>query len=361
MQKIVNNKILLMLSLSIMIMLVACKHNVKQNEVIKTPVKDSTDRTNNFYDNEDTFGLPLSVINVGGEVANPGTVDFSSLPLHSVIVKETLLDSVGDQFLGAYRYDGYSLLDILDLFVIDKSNVEEFNPIIDLFVEIENDEGDKVVLSWGEIYYPSHLNEIIIASQVMRIVPSKSKDQWPLPEESKLVVATDLITERNISSPSKITVRSYPRSFRTVKGLDPLYSPDIKIYDNDTLLETLTQYPSEMSVEQYNTIFYGRGRGIHSTQPFYGVLLKDILATHFDNNRESLMKGIFLVVAADGYRGVFTYGEMMNRNDQSEVLLICNPEVKTDGIFRLFPAGDFFSDRAIKGVSAIYYDEDINL
>lgn len=359
MQKIVAKRISSVIALLLIIAVTACNHQKTiQKEVEDAPAIDSTDQTNNFYDNEQTFDLPQTPLYVGGEVANPGMVDFSSLPLHSVIVKETLLDGEDDHFVGAYRYDGYSLLDILNHFEIEKANAEEFSPIIDLFVEIENEAGEKVVVSWGEIFYPNHLHEIIIASRVMRIVPSKSKDQWPLPEASKLVISTDLITERNIISPSKISVRSYPRSFHTVKGLDPLYSPDLKVYDDDALIETLTQNPDELHIEQYNTIFYGRGRGIHSTQPFYGILLRNFLAKHFSTTRESLTKGIFLISAADGYRGVFTFSEMMNRNDQSEVLLVCHPEVKTDGIFRLLPAGDFFSDRAIKGVSAIYYYED---
>ena len=66
-------------------------------------------------------------------------------------------------------------------------------------------------------------------------------------------------------------------------------------------------------------------------------------------------KCIFLVVAKDGYRGVFTFSEIMNRNDQAEVLLICYPEAKNKGKFRLFPACDFFSDRAIKSITGIYF------
>ena len=43
----------------------------------------------------------------------------------------------------------------------------------------------------------------------------------------------------------------------------------------------------------------------------------------------------------------------MNRNDQEEVLLIQYGEGSDGGKFRLFPAGDFFSDRAIKAISEI--------
>jgi len=170
-----------------------------------------------------------------------------------------------------------------------------------------------------------------------------------------LIVSRDLITERNISNPVKITVKSYPKSFETVKGLKPLFSPKINIYTENELVTTLTENPKELQIEKFNTIFYGRGRGIHSTQPFTGILLKEVLAKNTPFNQKNIREGIFLIVAADGYRSVFTFSEIMNRNDQSEVLLICRPELTDNGIFKTFPACDFFSDRAVKGINAIYF------
>jgi len=330
-------------------------NNNTESKYLRQHNADTVDATNDFYDNAETHILPVQNLMVEGEIDNPGMVDFSKLPLRSVIVKETLLSENGDKFVGAYRYDGYALYDILNLAKLNKKNKEEFNPIIDLYVQVENDKGEKVNISWGEIYYPNHLQEIIIATQVMRIVPSKTKDLWPLPEVSKLVVSRDLITERNISNPVKITVKSYPKSFETVKGLKPLYSPTIDIFNENNKVATLTENPKDLQVEKFNTIFYGRGRGIHSTQPFTGVMLKDVMANYVDFNQKNIREGIFLIVAKDGYRGVYTFSEVMNRNDQSEVLLVCNPEVDDNGIFRTFPACDFFSDRAIKGINAIYF------
>jgi hypothetical protein len=316
---------------------------------------DTVDATNDFYDNAETYSLPIQALSIEGEIENPGIVDFSKLPLRSVIVKETLLSDDGDKFVGAYRYDGYALYDILNQIKLNKKNKEEFSPIIDLYVQIENDKGEKINISWGEIYYPNQFQEIIIASKVMRIVPSKTNDLWPLPEVSKLVVSRDLITERNISNPVKITVKSYPKSFETIKGLKPLYSPKIDIYKENQIVETLTENPKDLQIEKFNTIFYGRGRGIHSTQPFTGVMLKEVLAKHVSFTKKNIREGLFLVVAKDGYRGIFTFSEIMNRNDQSEILLICRPETTNNGIFRLFPACDFFSDRAIKGINEIYF------
>ncbi|MBN1338595.1 MAG: hypothetical protein JXA03_04690 [Bacteroidales bacterium] len=316
---------------------------------------DTTDATNNFYDNAETILLPEPSITVEGEITNPGLIDLSELPLHTVIVKETLLSENGNEFTGAYRYDGYSLYDILNHKKLQKANEDEFPPIIDLYVQVENNFGEKVYISWGEIYYPNHLHEIIIACRVMRIVPSKTNELWPLPETNKLVVASDLVTERNINSPTRITVKSYAKSIPTQKGLKPLLSPEIKIFREEEMVLNLDKNMPELPEQEYHTIFYGRGRGIHSTQPFYGPKLRDIFSPYFSLNRKNLMEGLFLVVAKDGYRGVFSYSEVMNRNDQSEILLICRPEVEDEGIFRLFPACDFFSDRAIKGITEIYF------
>jgi hypothetical protein len=340
--------------------LIACNQTPSLNAVSeKSPTQfiDSTDMTNNFYDNTETFQLPLKELTVEGEIANPGKVDFSVLQKHSVIVKETLLDSAGkDRFVGAYRYDGYSLFDIMDKRILQKANSEEFKPIIDTYVEIENGKGEKAVFSWGEIYYPNNLHRILIADGVSRIVPSKTKDLWELPSESKIVAGNDLITERNISSPVKITVKSFPKSFKVLNGLSPMFSGQIRLFDQGTSIGVLTGHTPEFEKITYNTIFYGRGKGIHSTEPFAGSMLKDILAGTYPVTMDRLKKGIMCIAAADGYRCALSYSELFNRNDQQEFLLVKTAPGEDGGLFRVFPAGDFFSDRAIKSVSEIHLD-----
>ena len=310
--------------------------------------------TNNFYDNTQTFPLKMMELSIDGEIANPGSVDLSMLPIHSVIVKETLLDSTGgDKFVGAYRYDGYSLFDILNKSILKKANSAEFNPIIDLYVEIENNLGEKVVFSWGEIYYPYDLHKIIIASAVARIVPSKTKDLWPLPVNSKIVTGSDLVTERNISEPVKITVKSIRKSFPVVKGMSPMYSKEFNLFEGE---KQLCQISPEIEKDKttFNTIFYGRGKGIHSTSPFTGLMLKDVVGKYYPMSRINIQHGIFCLVGKDGYRCAVSYSELFNRNDQQEFLLIRTNSGEDGGLFRIFSAADFFSDRAIKSVSEIH-------
>jgi hypothetical protein len=346
----------------IFLSLISCRNSVKEKVSISEQTKqsqliDSTDMTNNFYDNVETYSLPVKDLVIEGEIGNPGKVDFSTLPLHSVIVKEALLDSAGgDRFVGAYRYDGYSLFDILDKSVLKKKNSAEFRPIIDLYVEVENGKGEKVVFSWGEIYYPNNLHKIIIATSVARIVPSKTKELWPLPSESKIVSGSDLVTERNISSPVRITVKSYSRSFNVKQGMSPMFASAFDVFGPDTKIETLESIPSSLTNVTFNTIFYGRGKGIHSTTPFYGVLLKDVVAKDYPITRVNLKTGLICIAGKDGYRSVLSFSELFNRNDQQEFMMIKTKKDEDGGLFRIFAASDFFSDRAIKSVSEIHLD-----
>ena len=347
--------------LLIFLSLISCKNksseNTDHNKQPEIQLIDTSDMTNNFYDNSETYTLPVNELMVEGEISNPGKVDFSKLQKHSVIVKETLLDNAGtDKFVGAYRYEGYSLFDILNERKLKKANASEFNPIIDVFIEIENTEGEKVVFSWGEIYYPNNLHKIILASNVWRIVPSSTKELWVLPTESKLVASNDLITERNISSPVKITIKSYTKKFTVKKGLSPLYSGQFKVFKSDSLLAEISDVPENMNIETFSTIFYGRGRGIHSTQPFIGVMLKDLLQKYYPMKSNDLKRGIVCIVGLDGYRCAASYSEVFNRNDQQEFLLVKTKKDEDGGAFRLFAASDFFSDRAVKSVSEIHLE-----
>ncbi len=347
------------LCLFIIVSLLSCRNDEGKKtanlSVTDKQLIDTADMTNNFYDNTETFLLPLKDLIIEGEITNPGKVDFTKLEKHSVIVKEALLDSSGsDRFIGAYRYDGYSLFDILNERILNKANNSEFKPIIDLYIEIENDQGQKVVFSWGEIYYPNNLHRIIIASGVSRIVPSKTKDLWPLPSESKIVAGNDLVTERNMLSPVKISVKSYPLSFKVDRNLADMNSTDISIFKASVKTDVINTLPESISVQTFNTIFYGRGRGIHSTTPFTGILLKDLMISYYPSDRENLQKGILCLAGIDGYRCAFSYSEIFNRNDQQEFLLVRTKQGEEGGEFRVFAACDFFSDRAVKSLSEIH-------
>jgi len=306
---------------------------------------------NDFYDNTPVRKLAGTLkIEVAGETANPGPVDLAKLPRHSLITRETRVQNGALQFIGSYRYDGYSLFDIIKEKYVAKRNQNEFKPVVDMLVMVENGAGEKAVFSWGEIYYPTVLHRIIVADRVAPIIPSETKDEWPLPDRIKLVCGNDMVTERNLSDPVKITLFAAPQSFPTVKGMKPLHSPSFSFSEEGQAKE-IVSFPQERRT--YPTVFYGRGKGFHGIQYFSGILLRDVLRDLIPLDAETIRRGYLIVAAADGYRIAVTCSELVNRNDQDDFLLIDRGKGQDGGRFTLYPAGDFFSDRAVKALKTI--------
>lgn len=325
--------------------------------VILLFVTDGISQENNdFYDNTKTYILKGPEIYVDGEVRNPGLIEFNKLKKHSVIVREVEYKDSGEAtFVGAYRYDGYSLFDILKERYVDKSNKKEFDSVIDLLVMVENKNGEKVVLSWGEIYYPANLHQILVATQVSPILPTKTDDKWPVPEDTKLVCGNDLLTVRNIEKPSKITVMIHSLDFKVNREISPLYSEKIHVYQKRERIDLIQSIEKVQEPRTYPSVFYGRGRGFHGVQTFTGKPLKSVLSKYFQVSEQNLKSGYFCLSAKDGYRITLSFSEVFNRSDNNDFLLIDEGKGKEGGRFRIFPAPDFFSDRAVKAINAIYF------
>jgi len=308
---------------------------------------------NDFYDNSPFMKLEGVAIEVVGEVANPGKVDLASLPLRDINVSEAVVTGEGEKFIGSYTYRGYSLFDIIKERFVAKKNETEFGSVIDLLVSVENDNGEQVILSWGEIYYPTALHRILVATEVARIVPSKTKEQWPLPRKTKLVCGNDLFANRNIDSPAKITVFAVPKRFKVDRDLNPLYSGSIAVSKSGRRAGSIEELDATLPVREYPAVFYGRGKGFHGIRRFKGQMLSHVLAKYMEVNDANLKTAYLVVAAADGYRVAISFAELFNRNDQSEFLIYATARNEDSGRFIIFPTPDFFSDRAVKAITSI--------
>lgn len=319
-------------------------------------------QTNDFFDNTPSRRLPGALkVEVTGEVANPGVIDLERLPLRSVIVREARREKGEVVFVGAYRYEGYSLLDILNDRVVAKKNGAGFPPPTDLLVAVENPVGEKVVLSWGEIYYPAAQHRVLIAAGAAPIVPGETKENWPLPGAVKLVCANDLLAERAILNPTKVTVFTAPLAITGKKGLSPLTVPDFKVIVRNSDGGSLPAAPkgaepawSRGEKRSFPSVFYGRGKGYHGFQQFSGIPLREALTGFVALDPARMRRGYVVAASIDGYRIAMSFGELFGRNDQAEFLLVDRGVGADGGRFSIFPAADFFSDRALKAVSDIY-------
>ncbi len=340
---------------AISLVIISCKNEkssvAEKSEFISSV--DSSDRTNDFYDNEPTVFLPgPATIEINGEVELPVRVTLADLPVRTLIVKETKLDQEEIKFVGAYRYDGVSMFDILNQVKVVKKNAQEFNPIIDQYVVVYNAAGDSVVFSWGEIFYPVNLHQVLFANAVTRIVPTKSRDKWPLPTVSRLVVGTDLVTERNIPDPVRIVIRSMNVNYRVDRSIK-LWAPEVSLTGMSTAPIIMRELPVGLENQSFEHVFYGRGMGIHGITETKGAGLKDVLSGTLKTNKGLIKNGLIAIAGVDGYRCAVSWSELMNRNDRAEVIMDDRGHDSDGGRFSCLFAADFFSDRAIKSIRTI--------
>jgi hypothetical protein len=313
--------------------------------------QDTTEATNSFFDDSLVKEYSPGRIFIAGEVAQPGFVDLTSLPLSNVVVKELAFENGETRFKGAFLYTGYSLFDILSNFTATKANEKDFRPKVDMYVIVENEKGDKGVFSWGEIYYSSDYLKIILAKQVRAINPSKTKGQWQAPDEPRLICANDQYNVRFISNPTRITVRSAPGVFAAEKP-KVMFSPEIRIQFDGTPV-TVTDIQTMAEKRSYSNVGYGHGMGFKGVTNVEGFLLKDILRKTLNLHASASGNILAVVSAKDGYRCAFSLSEIINRNDNSELLLQERMDSQRDGRYTLFASPDFFVDRNVRAVETI--------
>lgn len=321
---------------------------------------------NSLFHNTPGIQLETGELKIEGEIQHPGKIDFNKFYHREVFVKETMINNKNEpEFIGAYRYSGYSLFDLLNEYVPAKKNAAIFRPEIDLYIKVENDHGDYVVFSWSEIFHTINPHQIIIATEVAQIKPHKKEINYPVGKTWKIVAANDLYAFRNLENPVKITVCSFDKKVYTInRDLHTLYSPELKVIKesnspaNPVIEFTIHQPLSSERIANYSSTFYGMGMGYHPVPGFSGFLLQDILKDSLNLvTGTSISKGLACFVSIDGYRAIFSNSELFNRVDQCQPMLSIVENPNDGGYFRIFLPTDFYADRSVKGLSEIYFFE----
>jgi hypothetical protein len=313
---------------------------------------------NSLFHQTDAIPLKTGELEVAGEVRKPGQVDLGNHYMREVFIKESLYDETsGINFIGAYRYRGYSLFDLLHPFNQEKKNADEFRPAIDLYVVIENAKGETVVFSWSEIFHTNNPHQIIIAAEAAPIVPYRREVEYETGEYWKVVAANDLFAWRVLENPVKITVKSFDKkSYPINRNLDPLYSKGIDVIMNNKHKTHIKPVDDKSTFTRYYSSFYGMGMGYHEAAFFEGPLLKNMLHDNFKPfDMEWNRHGLVCFASADGYRAVFSYSELFNRTDQVSPILAIPDNPENGGYYRIFHPAEFYADRSVKSVMEMYF------
>ncbi|MBU1101225.1 MAG: hypothetical protein KKA84_12565 [Bacteroidetes bacterium] len=314
--------------------------------------QDINESTATFFDDCKTTEYALGNITVCGEVETEISIELSTLPLRSFPFKEVKQISTDKKrFIGSYFVTGYSLYDIIANVKIKKVNEEEFRPPVDIYVIVENEEGEKAVFSWGELFYSKDNFKSIITKSIAPINPSKGKMEWPVSESTRLICGYDMTNERFISNPTKITLKSAPGEY-SKERMENIFSSEIKVIKDDTEI-AITEIGDKIRKISFEHIGYGHGRGFKGISQKEGFLLKDILNNVLTFYSNDLRSSLLIVSAKDGYRVTYSLAEIINRNDLEDFLLFDCGEATDAGRFTSFTTADFFVDRNVRSIEKI--------
>lgn len=375
-----NIKPLFTISLPVFLFLAASCGSVKkpQTDAYTGATRVTLQTGNSLYHQTEMVKLAAGELNITGEVVNPGKADLSKIYEREVNVKETLLNGNNEPaFVGAYRYSGYSLFDVLNGIKLEKKNAAVFRPEIDVYIRIENDKGESVVFSWSEIFHTLNPHHVIIATGVAPVKPHRKEVSYPVGNTWKIVASNDLYAFRNLENPVKITVLSFDKKQYTInRNLETVYSPELKViaplssatgfHDQPDGTSTIRDFefvvPKDTSPEhrtRYQSTFYGMGMGYHPVPSFEGILLNDALNDKVKLIDRSLISdGLVCFASVDGYRAIFSFSELFNRADQAFPILAITEGKADGGYYRIFLPADFYADRSVKGLSEIYIFKD---
>lgn len=309
------------------------------------------------------FADVAPVLTVGGVVKQPLSLTMKDLEkLQPVCAR---LNEVGmdGSFHGVFEYRGVPLRTILDMATIQKEGAE-FSKPVDLAVLVKTRDGKETLLSWGEIFYRNPA-EIAVAFSATPIMPMKScqgchkpavyepwlnelKRQINFP---KLVMAGDFYTERCLEGISGIEVVDLHPKLE-VKKSSPLFSPGFNI--TGSVKETLNI--SDLSGYSRTEVWakqVGDGKGFHGLKRFEGVPLIELLnKAGIERNPDTCV----LVSAPDGYRSLFSYGELLMAASGKEIIAadrVNGEPLRENGMFILVCPHDLAADRWIKAVDKI--------
>jgi len=312
---------------------------------------------NSLFHQTSETSMVTGILEIAGEVEGPGKVNLENHYKREVIVKESLFDAeYGIEFIGAYRYKGYSLFDLLHPYKLNKKNAEIFKPAIDAYIVIENTNGEKVVFSWSEIFHTINPHQVIIATEAAPVVPFRKEVDYPVSEHWKVIAGGDLFAFRTLENPSKITVISFDKKeFPITRNMNPMVSQAINVFKEDTQLMTIEPDTNKASHLTYYSNFYGMGMGYHDTKNFSGPGLLYKLQGSVDPFDAELNRlGLVCFAGIDGYRSIFSFSELFNRADQVAPILAVTPEPEEWGFYRNYSPSDFYADRSVKSIKEIY-------
>ena len=304
-----------------------------------------------------------STISITGLVKHPLNLtmdDLAGFDTIKVQLNEVMEDG---SYRGVFYYRGVPLKTLLETAFVQKDETA-FSKPVDLAILARDSKGREVALSWGEVFYRNS-GRTIVATSALPVMPHKDCRACHTPEEykgrldqlnreigfPKLVVAGDAYADRSLENLTAVEVLEV-RPATSAKKMEWLFSPHFSI--TGAVGEALTVKNIQSYVRTALRVKHlGEGKGYHGIDKFGGVPFKAILK---GANLKRDLSTVLLISAPDGYRSLFSYGELFLAPEGDRVMVanrIDDQTIKKGGKFRIVCPDDLMSDRTVKAVQKV--------
>lgn len=310
-----------------------------------------------------THADPPAVVSITGTVKQPLNLTLTDLERYQSVTVQLNGVMEDGSYRGVFYYTGVPLRTLLDAAFVQKEETG-FSKQVDMAVRVKNREGKEVALSWGEIFFKNPAR-IILATSARPIMPHHDCKTCHTPEEykprlqqlnrkigfPKLVVAGDAYADRCLEDVSTIEVLDL-RPGKPARKLKTLFSSECTITGRNvktTALRDLSGRPRQTLRVKH----LGLGKGYHGINVFEGVSFKRLLEEA--GVRRDLSE-VFLISAPDGYRSLFSYGEVFLDPLGDRIILadkMAGKPLKQGGKFFLIPPDDLMADRDVQAAETV--------
>ncbi|MBZ5639493.1 MAG: hypothetical protein LAO51_12170 [Acidobacteriia bacterium] len=319
-------------------------------------------------------------------------------------VDGALLDSLGrqsrlmklftpeDRYAGAFEQSGAGLRRVLEVAGVVKKTDDGFQRPLDVYLVATSDRGRRAVFSYGEIFDAADPGAILIADKARLVIPghhdAKALAEWDrgflgLPERERPGVAACSSCHGGPKPPPIATLRGFGlvpggdrRSERFLSGLKELHlcqagplagatgkrgeasrvDGTTLVLPDGTRVALTPKLTKGLPVVSWSDANFGEGRGYRGEHSFRGVGMSAVLERALGRPLD-MKRVLLLATASDGYRAVFSGGEIAF-NSLGESLILADAEDgkafdPEDGRYRLVPRLDFFVDRSVRSVKEL--------
>ncbi len=342
------------------------------------------------------YGDGQAVLTIKGAVKTGINLGFSDILKYKSSVKRVKTYDAQNRYSGSFEMEGVNLSDIISQDNIQKKVNDGFDRDLDMYIAVRGRSGKRALFSYGEIFLNNGVDSVILTRSARNIFPHKHEDlkpfgfdtqKWSDARESRsldfktcaachngkdqqviffpaglCVYATgDTTPDRFIEDAYEIEIcQIADRKIIAAANKDEMWSDSI-------VMDILGERSAEISLNSLsvfnrkgfteNTV--GLGKGFHGKNYYEGVDMADVINAWCGAIDRT--GGYFVISAADGYRSLFSAGEIFGRVNGANLFLIDrennNELSKGSGRFRAFIKSDFFIDRSIRSIKEIYYNK----